>query len=617
MSLLPILLATTSALPWVLPRQAAAAPAPDGPEAVEGAVTRGLAFLIAAQELDGSWRFENEAYPGGQTALALYTLIESGVRRAHPTVLRAATFLETAEPGRTYSTACLILALEALDAAGNAQRIADLAEQLLAWQRGGFGYPEGLIDLSNTQYAALALRAAARAGFRVPNKAWSRIGESALALETADGGFAYRAGQRASGAMTAAGVAILLITRDALAAHRALPRRQREALAESIQGGIQWLDRHFAVELSPKLEREGGRDHPFVHYYLHGLERVGTLAKLERIGSHDWYAEGVTWLLAAQQEDGRWTNTQGAPEPTTCFALLFLERATAARSGRRGRGRRQYGSDSPANAVSLLAVGDSPLTLWISSFGADARSRYEWEGERGAGLRVARVEYLDGDDVVAEVPGDASTPCGSSRFATQVRFDEPGMRAMWARVHIVPPGGDAADAVVLESPTLAVPVTEALADWMLEYARDPTRNLLSRTTVDAHASSQLDDTWAPRWAVDGLQTRGWLCANEDEEPTLVLELAKSQRGNVLLFSMARGTPLEERLFAQPEVVDVIVNGLPPVRVSVDQDEQRKTRVELGRAVSVRRIELRIVARTPGRSYAGATGFMEVELQDRR
>ena len=134
-------------------------------------------------------------------------------------------------------------------------------------------------------------------------------------------------------------------------------------------------------------------------------------------------------------------------------------------------------------------------------------------------------------------------------------------------------------------------MTNVLADWMLEYARDPTRNLLSRTRVEADASSHLDETWAPRWAVDGLQTRGWLCADEDEEPALVLKLAKSQRGNVLLFSMARGTPLEERLYAQPEEVDVIVNGLPPVRVRMDQDEQRKTRVELDRAVSVRRIEL--------------------------
>ena len=45
-------------------------------------------------------------------------------------------------------------------------------------------------------------------------------------------------------------------------------------------------------------------------------------------------------------------------------------------------------------AVSLLAVGGSPLSLWISSFGRDARARYEWEGERGAG-RMYTLQGLD------------------------------------------------------------------------------------------------------------------------------------------------------------------------------------------------------------------------------
>ena len=57
---------------------------------------------------------------------------------------------------------------------------------LLEWQKGGWSYPwdhawenwhdkEGLIDLSNSQYAALGLRSAEFAGVEVPDRAWKRL----------------------------------------------------------------------------------------------------------------------------------------------------------------------------------------------------------------------------------------------------------------------------------------------------------------------------------------------------------------------------------------------------------------------------------------------------------
>jgi len=57
-------------------------------------------------------------------------------------------------------------------------------------------------------------------------------------------------------------------------------------------------------------------------------------ARLERtykVGSHEWYVEGARFLLNAQRLDGSWlaTNTTYlSPTWDTCFAILFLRRAT-------------------------------------------------------------------------------------------------------------------------------------------------------------------------------------------------------------------------------------------------------------------------------------------------
>jgi hypothetical protein len=64
-------------------------------------------------------------------------------------------------------------------------------------------------------------------------------------------------------------------------------------------------------------------------YYLYALERAGMLTGVEKIGSHDWYAEGAKYLLDHQRADGSWPG--GEEEEAvwnTCFAILFLKRST-------------------------------------------------------------------------------------------------------------------------------------------------------------------------------------------------------------------------------------------------------------------------------------------------
>jgi hypothetical protein len=64
---------------------------------------------------------------------------------------------------------------------------------------------------------------------------------------------------------------------------------------------------------------------PSFHYaHLWAVERYCGLSAKSELGEHDWYTEGAEWLVAEQRNDGAW----GTTLEDTCFALLFLRRAT-------------------------------------------------------------------------------------------------------------------------------------------------------------------------------------------------------------------------------------------------------------------------------------------------
>ncbi|MEE8469210.1 MAG: hypothetical protein V3T22_12190, partial [Planctomycetota bacterium] len=63
-----------------------------------------------------------------------------------------------------------------------------------------------------------------------------------------------------------------------------------------------------------------------------------------------------------------------------------------------GRKAAIYGEDDPEVAVSLRAAGDTPLSVWISSFGNEVLDGYLFEGEKSP--RVIKVEYLTPGGVV-------------------------------------------------------------------------------------------------------------------------------------------------------------------------------------------------------------------------
>lgn len=236
--------------------------------------------------------------------------------------------------------------------------------------------PDGSQDLSSTQLATMALYSAQRFGIKIDTQVWRDILKFTLDQQEKEGpeherhmpgyipdrygkpkefidnarGFAYIAkGKKsghngATGSMTACGVANLLITREMIA----VKKKNRTKFMESgmlkktdtaIWDGLAWLDMNFS---SFNNRRKGG----YHVYYLYCLERAMDILGKKLVGKHLWYPEGAKELLKRQKpvevnikrkkdggkKPGTHWNTKSTHEPTdvldTCFALLFLKRAT-------------------------------------------------------------------------------------------------------------------------------------------------------------------------------------------------------------------------------------------------------------------------------------------------
>jgi len=170
-------------------------------------------------------------------------------------------------------------------------------------------------DNSNSQYAALGLRACHDAGIILPRevveKAQKWWKESQCDPKGGPGrGWTYtgHAGV-AYGSMTAGAVGALTICDYILG----LDWKKDE----TVNAGVAWLGDNFSVADNPGMKR----GHHF--YYLYGLERAGMLYGTETLSKHAWYAEGAQYLIDNQAADGQWNGPID-----TCFAILFLRRAT-------------------------------------------------------------------------------------------------------------------------------------------------------------------------------------------------------------------------------------------------------------------------------------------------
>ena len=364
---------------------------------IPGAMEAAIGWLLDRQLLDGSFAYKQPEYRHGFTALAAYSLVKAGLRKDHPAVLRAFAFMDAQLPNRTYEAGLELMARGALEDERQNARMEEIVARLLAWQVGGWSYPSGGPDLSNTQYAAMGLRAAAQRGVRIPAEVWTKLADEVLTHQPAvtgayePAGFGYGPRSNVYGSMTAAGVGVLRICVEQLERVSKPPA----AYTTAYKRGITWIGKHFLATGNPLSGPE------WTIYWLYSVERVGGLCGVTEFEGHDWYREGAKYLIHAQAATGQWEGHDG-PWSHTCFALLFLARATAPASGLATRGPKLYGGDNDKVPASLRASGDTPLTIWLSSFGTFELANYEWPEDQGRGLRVASVDYV--------LPGRALLP---------------------------------------------------------------------------------------------------------------------------------------------------------------------------------------------------------------
>ncbi|HEX7901950.1 MAG TPA: hypothetical protein VF950_29595 [Planctomycetota bacterium] len=209
-------------------------------------------------------------------------------------------------------------------------------------------------DNSNTQYAALGLRACHDAGIVLEEKVvelalkWLRDtqkNEKAPLEELVEGGLGTRRqtvvkrqaapqgwcygdhdNHKPYGSMTAGAIGSLAIwdyIRD-----NDEGKRKSWKNDPDVHEGLVWLTKNYSVTYNPGAhEKVPGFEENTPHgyfYYMYALERAGLLYGTEVLGKHKWYPEGAKELIASQRPDGTW----GADASDTCFAILFLKRAT-------------------------------------------------------------------------------------------------------------------------------------------------------------------------------------------------------------------------------------------------------------------------------------------------
>jgi len=347
---------------------------------IDNAIRKGAEFLKTAPSW-GDWLHAN------CDELILLTMIHAGIPESNPKFEEYLRHCLQAPLEKTYKVACLAMSLEALDASKYQMKIAQCAAFLLdnqaangQWSYGApvdvknYPYNEDekkkvetgpkvagarefgpavrehkrpsksiavpqtkhtgeVGDNSNSQYAALGLRACFDANIKLPvdalhlaRKWWvesqwpdesdAKVGKNAVVSggdTTRVQGWSYKKpgdeGQKGPyHAMTAGAVGATVILEYMLG---------RDFKKDAVtRAGVNWLAKNYSINNNL--------------YYMYALERAGMLYDTTKFGDHDWYWDGAKSLVNSQNDDGSWGKNEKVEKNThdTCFAILFLKKAT-------------------------------------------------------------------------------------------------------------------------------------------------------------------------------------------------------------------------------------------------------------------------------------------------
>jgi hypothetical protein len=377
--------------------QMALAPLQVDPKRIDEAIKKGVEFLKTSESIPAGFSFG----PKDSDELILLTYAHAGLTETDPKVQELVAKVLDGPLESTYEVSLLAMALEELNRVKYQLRIWQCAQFLVdnqckngQWSYGkptaaamdtptgvppatatGGPKPAGVRefsapgqkekpkvvrkipvrrtrdgiaggDNSNSQYAALGLRACAEAGILIPKEVltqarqwWheSQIGTKDASVSTGKitgvpQGWCYRGYHHdlkycknpdtAYASMTAGGVGALAILDSLLG----MDWKKDKA----VMNGLAWLAKNWSwTENIGPSEIGGGAPKSWLLYHFYAVERMGMLLDIPKVGDNDWYLEGGNILLDSQKPTGAWMmSANGKPLWDTCFAILFLKRAT-------------------------------------------------------------------------------------------------------------------------------------------------------------------------------------------------------------------------------------------------------------------------------------------------
>jgi hypothetical protein len=194
-------------------------------------------------------------------------------------------------------------------------------------------------DNSNSQYAALGIRACLSGLVVVPKETIEAAEKWWEQNQQGDGGWSYEPGDQGTwGSMTAGAVGSLAIYK--YYRKRVFGEAVDWKGAPSIKKGCDWMAKKLTMTRHPHAPV----GNIWFHYWVYAVERAGRILETEKFGTHEWYPEGALPYLDKQKADGSWPaedwETAGmkniVPKDRlmpgtvieTCYMILFLRRAT-------------------------------------------------------------------------------------------------------------------------------------------------------------------------------------------------------------------------------------------------------------------------------------------------
>jgi prenyltransferase beta subunit len=350
--------------------------APKIDNGISGCIDNGLRFLSDQQNSLGYWTYDgergsNNGIPNvGITSLATLAFINSNDNKYNEICKNGLDWIrsQSNEDGsissnlyqgwKVYDTSLAILALIASNNIEYNDEIKKGTDFLIKAQNdegegynisdtcyGGWGYslgsPTKWSDLSNTQFALMAIHAARLAGVgtAIPlvgeaSPIWNKAELFLKRCQASDGGFIYRPENLnvSQGTMTSAGISYGSMTAAGAWCLLLCGENYSET---SLSNSLNWLDSaHYYID----------RNYPYstswLYYYLMTLNKAYIMA--EELGwksKHPYYYNDISnFLIKNQEMDGHWKNIEGEESSDI---LSTIEAITALQS-KRGEIKPQY-----------------------------------------------------------------------------------------------------------------------------------------------------------------------------------------------------------------------------------------------------------------------------------